>query len=594
MKNHIICIWISSYLDENIQDLNFADADAKEVYSLLINNLPNLWYQRLFLNAEALWSTIKVALDNELSKQVTEDDNVIIYFSWHWAKWFNDKNDERIAYLVPYDWIKLDIKNSSIPATFLSEILNSINCRYKCVILDSCFSWWATMNSKGLDIPTPKDSAEIIEKWIIDSIKWAGRDIFTACKHEEQSYEFPRFKHGLFTHYLLQELTSGRSIVFKDIQTEITRNVSADAQKESVNQTPTISSEYQWTIQFSPFKKLLIISPEVDELPDPRLLPMKTGVPEVHFEDKQMEKILNKILIDILSNQKEENDKLSWILFRRYCQKIIAKILEKWEKLWSEKRLELANLWDLINEFEIATLDLFVLVSYLPIYWDKKQNKIAAETIMDLFKFTKWREWYTVMSQIPEVILLDVIYITGIVSLQNQSLEFFKTLLNTFAFSQKNYNGEIVRFWDIKGIHYPDSLEGNSANALDHIRSRIKSYTWLESVCSNYTDKDFEMYLTAQLNFLMCIFMKRSWDWIRADFSRFYWEKIEILLMKIYYDEDFFAEVLNLFDMKGKTKEDLFKVFQEYLREAKANSSGRFWWESMDAWDLDKFINKST
>ncbi len=130
---HALIIGVNDYEDQRIVDLDKPVEDAASLKTVL-ESYYTFKPENITMLENAKRRDIIDALDN-LSKKVTERDNVLIFYAGH-GYW--DKNNE-IGY-----WIPSDARQSSTADWFrnstLTDQIRSIKSRHTLLIADACFS----------------------------------------------------------------------------------------------------------------------------------------------------------------------------------------------------------------------------------------------------------------------------------------------------------------------------------------------------------------------------------------------------------------------------------------------------------------------
>ncbi len=130
---HALIIGVNDYQDQRIVDLDKPVEDAESLKTVL-ESYYTFRPENITLLKNAKRRDIIDALDN-LSKKVTERDNVLIFYAGH-GYW--DTNNE-IGY-----WIPSDARQSSTADWFrnstLTDQIRSIRSRHTLLIADACFS----------------------------------------------------------------------------------------------------------------------------------------------------------------------------------------------------------------------------------------------------------------------------------------------------------------------------------------------------------------------------------------------------------------------------------------------------------------------
>ncbi len=193
-KQWAVVIGISDYTQET--PLKFAASDAKEVGLML----SKYGYEVTPLyNAEATRAAILRQLYSELPKKVSKDDDVIVYFSGHGVTW--NEAGEPVGYLLPIEGSRKEPFASGVNMSEVRQALTSLSAKHVFVMVDACYSGLvgaSQFKSGILDPDTENEVAALRAQ--------PGKQVLTAGGAGQEALEISYWKHGLFTHYLLQGL----------------------------------------------------------------------------------------------------------------------------------------------------------------------------------------------------------------------------------------------------------------------------------------------------------------------------------------------------------------------------------------------------
>jgi len=132
-KYYALIIGVDDYKDEKITDLDFPIADADSLFHVLVDRYTFGEDDIRFMKNPSRTEII-IAMD-ELSKLVTERDNLLIFYAGH-GHW-----DEKagIGYWLPTDADRSNIANWFRNST-LRDFIGSIPSKHTLLIADACFS----------------------------------------------------------------------------------------------------------------------------------------------------------------------------------------------------------------------------------------------------------------------------------------------------------------------------------------------------------------------------------------------------------------------------------------------------------------------
>jgi uncharacterized caspase-like protein len=105
-------------------------------------------------------------------------------------------------YLLPYNANPRDLYASALPMREIAHILGRIRSERLILIVDSCYSG----ASGGRTISLARIRANISDAYLDRIASGKGRIILTASGANEVSAEDEKFKHGVFTYFLLEGL----------------------------------------------------------------------------------------------------------------------------------------------------------------------------------------------------------------------------------------------------------------------------------------------------------------------------------------------------------------------------------------------------
>lgn len=208
-NRYAVIIGINRYQDGSIPGLQYARADAEEIYRVLTDpQLGGISEKNavLLLDEDATQKNIRRAIGNELRRRAGEDDVVYIYYAGHGAPEADSRSGSPNGlekYLVPYDGEADDLYTSAISMKEIKDFFRRLYARQVIFFIDSCYSGTAG----GRTFPHPgQRTRNIIDPDFIDELGGEGRLVITSCHVNEVSLEVDRYRHGLFTYHLLEGL----------------------------------------------------------------------------------------------------------------------------------------------------------------------------------------------------------------------------------------------------------------------------------------------------------------------------------------------------------------------------------------------------
>ena len=198
-STHSLIIGISKYA--NIEDLKFADRDAKVFRNYLLNTLDTRSDSSnivMLLNKQAVSPAIYQALENLVS-MVEEGDKVYIYFSGH-----GDSENSTIfksGFLLTHDTPKGNYYTNSINVDILNHFIQTLSSKNKADVMfiaDACRSGNVSFSEGNGTVQTVRS----LTKSVADEVR------LLSCQPEEISLEGSQWGNGrgLFSFHLINGL----------------------------------------------------------------------------------------------------------------------------------------------------------------------------------------------------------------------------------------------------------------------------------------------------------------------------------------------------------------------------------------------------
>jgi hypothetical protein len=199
-----VVIGINSY--PKAPQLKYAIDDAKAIQRYLVdqNKIPaeNV---TLLLNEEATLAKLRSILGTQLKNKAGKEDMVILFFAGHGATErdvMSPDGDGLEKYLLPYDADPKDLYASALPMREVSHIFQRIRSERLIFLVDACYSG----ASGGRTIASSGQRSTISDAFLERITSGRGTIILTASGANEVSTESDDYRHGIFTHFLLQGL----------------------------------------------------------------------------------------------------------------------------------------------------------------------------------------------------------------------------------------------------------------------------------------------------------------------------------------------------------------------------------------------------
>ena len=208
-NSHALIIGIGQYPNlPRDKQLDFAEKDAKDLRTVLVRSYGFLPENvTLLLGPQATKKGIEDALSEMAeSNRVKADDRVLVYFSCH-GQTVTLSNGGAMGFLIPHDAkVNLDQPNNAGPylASCISmrslwEKLEASPAKHRLLIADACFGG---ILAKGRNLSDERPNRALINTYL----SRPALQIMTAGGAKEETFEDPKLGHGVFTHYLLEEL----------------------------------------------------------------------------------------------------------------------------------------------------------------------------------------------------------------------------------------------------------------------------------------------------------------------------------------------------------------------------------------------------
>lgn len=220
-----------------IRDLNGAARDATALYALLSDSIPEL-EASLLRDQQATHTVIKTAVDDVL-RNASPDDVVIISFAGHGTQ------DHR---LVASDTSIEDIPGTTVDMAFIAEAFRQSKAQIVIFFLDCCFSGGAT--ARVLDLGLAARNIALNE------VAGEGRVMVAATMPDQEAFEDPQTRHGLFTGAVLDTLIAATDrISVLSLMDSVQSLVSANAARMGYAQNPVIFGHVEGGLTLPPGRK---------------------------------------------------------------------------------------------------------------------------------------------------------------------------------------------------------------------------------------------------------------------------------------------------------------------------------------------------
>lgn len=270
-SKYALVIGISKFKNSK-NNLKYADHDAREVYSYLVDDRFGHFNKNnviLLLNDEATKLNIQNAID-QIKKKASYNDDVLIYLSSHGYPIY----DGTLS-IVTYDTITknpITLSNTALPSKYLQDFISELRAKNIIVLLDVCYSGAAFKNVEGFYYAGSKsinfdDDNQGISKAVMAKSLLGAKDIaleddvvkmsdvvnkdslkllISASDEGERSWESDTLKSSFFTNYFLQGLRKSPNIkqAFEYAKPKVTKYVKEE--KEADQHPQVVANKKEW------------------------------------------------------------------------------------------------------------------------------------------------------------------------------------------------------------------------------------------------------------------------------------------------------------------------------------------------------------
>jgi hypothetical protein len=583
VKHHIVAIGISKHKNSSA-NLAFAERDASEFFTLFNQNIGAIGYSKLLVDQEATLSEIKTALGKELLTTVGPDDAFFFFYSGHGAL-VEDPADPNTAlsFLVPYDATH-DIANTCLSVNDLKAVFESLPSRANLIFVDSCFSGSVAKNGKSYPLAATKHFKTL--KSFTNTVVGNGTIVFTASKDDELSLEDPDYEHGLFTYYLLEELQKKRAadtLSAMDIFSPIVSGVTTRAKVQwHHTQTPTFSGKLEGDMTLPVFKKPLSIRPETIEIPKtPALLGATFSIPDIALTDAEKGNLVQNTIDFVISSSGATQAVRAEVEFERLCHKLTRKVKSDWEQIFQEPGIGVAEIPAAISKFEASSYQLMILGGAATVFGGDKQMQAYSQHLVSLLELTKNRSGLTALIAVPEVPILEALYLVAILCIARGNYKPLEILLDQTFDDPEHPDRPPMRLLEYKYLHYTRSLGGYSTTVNEHLREYLKHQEWLIELVPSLEGKtdDYQM----QANFLLSMLTEHVGDHLWPDYARFYPQRVWPLARKLVFDKKTREQVGTLIGLK---ESEVLPKLRQYMSQQRQRGLDNYFWSSITGTDL--------
>lgn len=583
VKHHIVAIGISKHKN-SAANLAFAEKDASEFFTLFNQNIGAIGYSKLLIDQEATLSEIRTALGKELLTTVCPDDVFFFFYSGHGAL-VEDPGDPGVAlsFLVPYDATH-DIGNTCLSVRDLKTVFEALPSRANLIFVDSCFSGSVAKNGKSYSVANVKNFKSL--KSFTNTVVGNGTIVFTAGKDDELSLEDPDYQHGLFTHYLLEELQKKRTCnpfsvmdIFSPIVSGVTNRAKAQWHH---TQTPTFFGKLEGDVTLPVFQKPLTIRQDTIEIPKtPALLGATYSVPHIALSDSEKGTLIQNTIDFVINSSGSTQAIRAEIEFARLCHKLISKIKADWEAIFQTASGAVSQIPDAVSRIEAGSYQAIMLGGTTTVFGSEAQMRTYSQHLVSLLELTKHRSGLTALIAGPEVPVLEALYLVAILCIARGGYKPLEIMLDQTFDDGDHPDFPPTRLRDCRYLHYTRSLGGYSTKVNDHIRGYIKCQEWLAELAPQTEGKTDSYQL--QANFLLSMLTEHTGDNLWPDYARFYPQAVWPLTRKLVFDKHTRVQIGALM---GLNESDVLPKLRLYVSQPRKRGLDNFWWSSITETDL--------
>ncbi|MBL1203261.1 MAG: hypothetical protein FWK04_30395 [Nostoc sp. GBBB01] len=208
-KIWLILVGVNQYQDEQIPCLRYSAVDCQglgEALNAATAGFPqkDIRIYHDFAQQQPLLENISTSL-KEVATASKSTDTILFYFSGHGML----EPSNREVVLCLQDTQKDNLINTGLQLQELLQLLENCPAQQQLIWLDACHSGGMTLfGARG---EATKDSQlnptqELVEILRQRAAKRKGFYALLSCDGDQQSWEFPQLKHGVFTYYLIRGL----------------------------------------------------------------------------------------------------------------------------------------------------------------------------------------------------------------------------------------------------------------------------------------------------------------------------------------------------------------------------------------------------
>ena len=195
-KSWAVIIGVDNYL--NLSPLSYAVDDAKAVATVLTRQ--GFKVTPLY-NKQATRQAILRELREDLLTRVQKEDRVLIFFAGHIGEVKSKGGGQPVGYMMPVDTEPGRLVDTAMSMALLRELSDAIPAKQVLFLIDICYGGIPGRNLRSLP-PMTKDYLQVLTRE-------PARQLITAGGTGQQALAGPKWKHSVFTYYLLEAIGKG-------------------------------------------------------------------------------------------------------------------------------------------------------------------------------------------------------------------------------------------------------------------------------------------------------------------------------------------------------------------------------------------------
>ena len=195
-KSWAVIIGVDNYL--HLSPLAYAVDDAKAVARVLSRQ--GFSVTPLY-NKQATRQAILRELRQNILTRVQNEDRVLIFFAGHIGETGSTGSGQPVGYMMPVDTEPGLLAETAISMGLLRELSDGIPAKHVLFVIDICYGGIPGKRLRSLT-PMTKDYLKVITRE-------SGRQLMTAGGTGQQALAGPKWKHSVFTYYLLEGIGKG-------------------------------------------------------------------------------------------------------------------------------------------------------------------------------------------------------------------------------------------------------------------------------------------------------------------------------------------------------------------------------------------------